>query len=239
MVDLKTAIEEINTGKIEFDYRDDSCCTTPGEVVILLKRLEYMESELAEAEKAFEIAVRCGRELNGTPELKEAYDEAQRDNRALNAFREFCLQKAREELQEKGVVKPEKPCEGCKFDVARKLLSKVVDDRFTEEMREFLLLVLENPELPVVPMVYTDCVGGDEYSYWLSKVGRSEIREFAIDEWYHDGKVVYRDDANAEEDLVEAIAETKYNGSLMDYEKAEAEAAGLWTKAIIVYITTP
>ena len=133
----------------------------------------------------------------------------------------------------------EEPCDGCKFDVARKLLSKVVDDRFTEEMREFLLLVLENPELPVVPMVYTDCVGGDEYSYWLSKVGRSEIREFAIDEWYHDGKVVYRDDANAEEDLVEAIAETKYNGSLMDYEKAEAEAAGLWTKAIIVYITTP
>lgn len=100
MVDLETAIEEINTGKIEFDYRDDSCCTTPGEVVILLKRLEYMESELAEAEKAFEIAVRCGRELNGTPELKEAYEEAQRDNRALNAFREFCLQKAQEELQE-------------------------------------------------------------------------------------------------------------------------------------------
>ena len=240
MVDLKTAIEEINTGKIEFDYRDDSCCTTPGEVVILLKRLEYMESELAEAEKAFEIAVRCGRELNGTPELKEAYEEAQRDNRALTAFREFCLQKVREELQEKGVIKPEKPCEGCKFDVARKLLSKVVDDHFTEEMREFLLLVLENPELPVVPMVSSECVGGDDqFAYWLSKVGRSEIREFAIDEWYHDGAIVYRDDANAEEELIEAIAETKYDGSDEDYEKAKVEAAGLWTKAIVVYITNP
>lgn len=70
MVDLETAIEEINTGKIEFDYRDDSCCTTPGEVVILLKRLEYMESELAEAEKAFEIAA----EAESWTELASAGD---------------------------------------------------------------------------------------------------------------------------------------------------------------------
>lgn len=170
-----------------------------------------------------------------TPQLYEGLSigETNALTAALNKLADY------EDADEKENAEREKPCDGCKFDVARKLLSKVVDDRFTEEMREFLLLVLENPELPVVPMVYTDCVGGDEYSYWLSKVGRSEIREFAIDEWYHDGKVVYRDDANAEEDLVEAIAETKYNGSLMDYEKAEAEAAGLWTKAIIVYITTP
>lgn len=73
----------------------------------------------------------------------------------------------------------------------------------------------------------------------LSKVSRSEIREFAIDEWYHDGAIVYRDDANAEETLIEAIAETKYNGTDEDYEKAKEEVAGLWTKAIVVYITNP
>lgn len=43
MVDLKTAIHELNTGKIEFVYKDDDCCTTEGEVVILLKRLEELE----------------------------------------------------------------------------------------------------------------------------------------------------------------------------------------------------
>lgn len=170
-----------------------------------------------------------------TPQLYEglSFSETNALTAALNKLADY------EDTDEKENAEREKPCDGCKFAVARKLLSKVVDDRFTEEMREFLLLVLENPELPVVPMVYTECVGGDEYSYWLSKVGRSEIREFAIDEWYHDGKVVYRDDANAEEYLIEAIAETKYNGSLLDYEKAAAEAAGLWTKAIVVYITTP
>ena len=47
--------------------------------------------------KAFEIAVRCARELNGTPELKEAYQEAQKDNRALRSFMDFCLEKATEE----------------------------------------------------------------------------------------------------------------------------------------------
>ena len=170
-----------------------------------------------------------------TPQLYEglSFSETNALTAALNKLADY------EDADEKKNEGREKPCEGCKFDVARKLLSKVIDDRFTEEMREFLLLVLENPELPVVPMVYGECVGGEEYAYWLSKVGRSEIREFAIDEWYHDGAIVYRDDANAEEELIEAIAESKYDGSDEDYEKAKAEAAGLWTKAIIVYITTP
>lgn len=43
MVDLQTAIDEINTGKIEFDYKDNDCCTTEGEVVIFLKRLAELE----------------------------------------------------------------------------------------------------------------------------------------------------------------------------------------------------
>lgn len=50
--------------------------------------------------KAFEIAVRCARELNGTPELKESYEEAQKDNRALKSFMDFCLKKAVEEIPE-------------------------------------------------------------------------------------------------------------------------------------------
>lgn len=40
MVDLKTAIEELNTGKITFEYNSDNCCTTEGEVVIYLKELQ-------------------------------------------------------------------------------------------------------------------------------------------------------------------------------------------------------
>ena len=62
--------------------------------------------------KAFEIAVRCARELNGTPELMEAYKEAQKDNRALQSFTDFCLQKAAAEISDNvvNVVR----CKDCK-----------------------------------------------------------------------------------------------------------------------------
>ena len=42
MVSIETAIEELNTGKIEFSYLED-CCSTEGEVVTYLKRLEEFE----------------------------------------------------------------------------------------------------------------------------------------------------------------------------------------------------
>lgn len=60
--------------------------------------------------QALEIAVRCARELSGTPDLIEAYDSAQRDNRALDKFRTFCLAKAKDELEqcETGVTRIEK-----------------------------------------------------------------------------------------------------------------------------------
>ena len=45
MVDLQTAINELNYGKIEFNYKTDDCCTTEGEVVILLERLADLEEE--------------------------------------------------------------------------------------------------------------------------------------------------------------------------------------------------
>lgn len=103
---------------------------------------------------------------------------------------------------------------------------------------KLLQLVKENPGLPVIPMVETEVVGGDEYVYWMGKFGNCEIREFAIDEWYGDGCIRYRDEYDAEELLIEGIAEVKYDGTEADYEKAKAEVEKLWTKAIVVRITT-
>ena len=70
MVDLQTAIDEINTGKIEFDYKDDDCCTTEGEIVIFLKRL-------AELEKAVVVEVKHGKwELKSEIyQMGEEFDE--------------------------------------------------------------------------------------------------------------------------------------------------------------------
>lgn len=106
-------------------------------------------------------------------------------------------------------------------------------------LENLLKLVTENPDLPVIPMVDTEVVCGDECGYWMASFGKCEIREFAIDEWYGDGIVRYRDDFNADGDLIEAIAECKYNGSDEAYEKAKEDAKKLWTKAIIVKIDLP
>lgn len=44
MVDLKTAIDEINTGKIYFSEKEvDTTMTTEGEVVVYLKRLHDLD----------------------------------------------------------------------------------------------------------------------------------------------------------------------------------------------------
>ena len=69
-----------------------------------------------------------------TPQLYEglSFGETNALTAALNKLADY------EDADEKENAEREKPCDGCKFDVARKLLSKVIDDRFTEEMREFL-----------------------------------------------------------------------------------------------------
>lgn len=104
------------------------------------------------------------------------------------------------------------------------------------EMTEKLLrLVAENPKLPIVPMAFYEVVGGD-FGWWLGEITDVEIREYALDEWYGDGSVIYRDDFGAEEHLIEGIAEEKYNGTDEDYKKAKEEAAAIWKKAIIVRI---
>jgi hypothetical protein len=108
-----------------------------------------------------------------------------------------------------------------------------MDNEITKELLE---LVKENPDLPIVPMVFYEVVAGDDFSYWLGKIVKVEIREFAIDYWYGDGAVKYKDDYDAEESLIEAIAEVKYDGTEEDYEKASEEVKNIWTKAIIMFV---
>lgn len=115
----------------------------------------------------------------------------------------------------------------------------MITDKERNYREELFKLMQENPELPVVPMVDGEVVAGDEYARWIGAFGKAEVREYAIDEWYGDSLVRFRDDSGAEESLIEGIAEVKYGGTESDYEKAKNEAEALWTKAIIVNIDLP
>lgn len=100
---------------------------------------------------------------------------------------------------------------------------------------KLLELVKENPQLPIVPMTNYEVIGGDS-GYWLGCIETIEIREYAINEWNEDDAVLFKDEFGAEDKLIEAIAEYKYDGSEEDYECAEKEASEMWTKAIIIRI---
>lgn len=44
----------------------------------------------------------------------------------------------------------------------------------TKENEQLIQLIKENPDLPVVPMVYYDVVN-DEYGYWEGKWGKCYV----------------------------------------------------------------
>lgn len=100
---------------------------------------------------------------------------------------------------------------------------------------KMLELVKENPELPIVPMIHYEVCGGN-YGYWLGRIESVEVKEYAINEWNEDESILFRDDFGAEDKLIEAIAEYKYDGTKNDYIKAQKEAKEMWVKAIIIRI---
>lgn len=46
----------------------------------------------------------------------------------------------------------------------------------SEKLMQLLELMQANPELPVIPCVDGDVVGGDEYYCWLGSWGESAVR---------------------------------------------------------------
>lgn len=100
---------------------------------------------------------------------------------------------------------------------------------------QLLELIKNNPDLPIIPMVETEVVAGDEFGYWMGSFGDCDIKEYVLDDWYGEGIVRYRD-KYTEEEVIEHIAESKYDGTEEGYKKAAEEIKGLWKKAIIVQI---
>jgi hypothetical protein len=102
-----------------------------------------------------------------------------------------------------------------------------------EYVRSLLKLISENPELPILPMVYTDCVPSDDFASWAASWGHSEIDEYIL----KDDRIYFKS-----EDYDELV-DMEYNDSPEDITDGEArkQAKGKvdtypWVKAIIVRI---
>ena len=106
------------------------------------------------------------------------------------------------------------------------------------KVEEFLKLVQENPELPIIPLVNEEVVADDCSSWWLGEWGHSKIIE------YYKGKerIHFKDDD--EEAVLCDMVDCKYSETkdgrdiydLSDEEWTELFNSLDWIKAIAVYI---
>lgn len=94
-----------------------------------------------------------------------------------------------------------------------------------DNIKQLLQLISENPELEIVPMVETECVGGDDYSCWSAEWGKAEI-----DEYYNSDERIYFKSTDYEE-LIDERTDTESE------EEAYFIVDNLeWVKAIVVHI---
>ena len=108
----------------------------------------------------------------------------------------------------------------------------------SNKLEDFIRLVKENPDLPVIPMVYYDVVSDDSYSWWMADWGRSEVTEY----YMGNEKLHFKDD-DEEEVLADMVGCHYYctpdGRDITDISDDEWDALYQsipWTKAIVVYI---
>lgn len=107
------------------------------------------------------------------------------------------------------------------------------------KLEEFLKLVSENPELPVLPLVDCEVVGNDDYHWWLGDWGSSEIVEY-----YYGRECIH---LKGDEDVETVLSDlngcepykdfnNRYIDELSSEELDELYGSLPWEKAIIVHI---
>ena len=105
-----------------------------------------------------------------------------------------------------------------------------------ENVAILMKLIQDNPDLPILPMVATDCVLDDEYGYWMARWSKAKIDKYHE----HDGRVyMYSGD-------LDEMVEDWIDNNWLDFEgasyeelqkKAEVAIRGYkWVDAIVVYI---
>ena len=104
-----------------------------------------------------------------------------------------------------------------------------------ENVNILLQLIKENPDLPILPFVATECVFDDKFSYWMAEWCKAEVGEY----WVSDERIYFSDDYD---ELVEKWIDNNHenypNLSDEELEKLAEEKVSSyeWVKAIVVFI---
>lgn len=111
-----------------------------------------------------------------------------------------------------------------------------------EKTEQLLQLIKENPGLRVFPMVDTEIVADDQYTWWAGSFGSSAIEEIYMDDerYYirseHEDELV--DDVFNGTELFENVY-IPLPGVTDEMRAREIVSRYPWEKVIAVYINTP
>lgn len=106
---------------------------------------------------------------------------------------------------------------------------------------ELARLVAEHPDLPIIPYVDSEVVFEDS-GWWVGSVSHVAVHRYAAGYYYDPyGDAEWRYYLEDERDeLIEHIAEYKYEGTEEDYAKAEEEVSQIkWREGIFLDIGLP
>lgn len=107
-----------------------------------------------------------------------------------------------------------------------------------KNVEQLLTLIKENPTLRIMPMVDSEIVAGDDFSWWVASWGAAEVDETYSDDEYQRLRSV------DEEELIDLEYDNLADETHLTDEEARELAQKIvadydWEKVITVHIHTP
>lgn len=114
------------------------------------------------------------------------------------------------------------------FKAAKKLIEKI---RPVDSVAQMLFkAIAAHPRLPVVPVVAEDCIGGEGYGEWMSKISRVEAGKIYTEENGERFFIYSEDTGTLSDEFINEHPEAKT-------KEVKSYIEGLpWRDAIIVFV---
>ena len=108
-----------------------------------------------------------------------------------------------------------------------------------ENTKRLLELIQENPDLPIVPMVDAEIVGGDDFGRWMGDWGYARVDEYLIPPQDYE-PMLFKSDDDVFDVLEKCLPEAEFDALPENESECRPVYDALpWVKAIIVDINLP